>query len=131
MVDENTGSEDPRRVLGDRGERAAVAFLENRGLEIVDRNWKCSYGEADVIALDGETLVFCEVKTRKATTSGIPEEAVTPAKQRRYSRLARVYCSRTELEYTAVRFDVIAIYAFSETQALLRYIRGAFDAFED
>ena len=131
MAEKSSESGDPRREIGDRGERAAVAFLENRGLEIVDRNWKCSYGEADVVALDGETLVFCEVKTRRATTSGIPEEAVTPAKQRRYARIARVYCSRTDVEYRSIRFDVIAIYAFSDTQALLRYIRGAFDAAED
>lgn len=131
MAEKGSESGDPRREIGDRGERAAVAFLENRGLEIVDRNWKCSYGEADVVALDGETLVFCEVKTRRATTSGIPEEAVTPAKQRRYARIARVYCSRTDVEYRSIRFDVIAIYAFSDTQALLRYIRGAFDAAED
>ena len=121
---------DQKRELGDRGERAAVAFLENRGLEIVDRNWKCSYGEADVVALDGDTLVFCEVKTRRAGTAGIPEEAVTTAKQARYSKIARVYSSRTEREFGAIRFDVIAIYAFSDTQALLRYIRGAFDALD-
>ena len=122
---------DKRRELGDRGERAAVAFLENRGLEILDRNWRCSYGEADVVALDGGTLVFCEVKTRRAGTSGIPEEAVTTAKQSRYSKIARVYCSRTDVEYESVRFDVIAIYAFSDTQALLRYVRGAFDATDE
>lgn len=130
MVVEVVKVTDDRKELGDRGERAAVAFLENRGLEILERNWKCSYGEADVIALDGTTLVFCEVKTRRASTAGIPEEAVTPAKQRRYEKIARVFCSRTEVEYQAVRFDVIAIYAFSESQALLRYIRGAFDVDE-
>lgn len=131
MTDSDSTASGPKKELGNRGERAAVAFLENRGLEIVERNWKCSYGEADVIALDGGTLVFCEVKTRRATTSGIPEEAVTPAKQRRYARIARVYCSRAEVTYDSIRFDVIAIYAFSETQALLRYIRGAFDATDE
>lgn len=119
---------DARRELGERGERAAVAFLENRGLTIVDRNWRCSYGEADIIALDGETLVFTEVKTRRATTAGIPEEAVTESKQRRYLKIARVYCARTDVEYERIRFDVIAIYAFSESQALLRYVRDAFSA---
>jgi len=121
---------DARKELGERGERAAAAFLENRGMTIIERNWKCSYGEADLIALDGDTLVFAEVKTRRASTAGIPEEAVTEAKQRRYSRIARVYSSRTDHPYQDIRFDVIAIYAFSETQALLRYIRGAFSTDE-
>ena len=119
-----------RKELGEKGEKAAAAFLENRGIEILDMNWKCSYGEADIVAIDGETLVFCEVKTRRSTAAGIPEEAVTPAKQKRYTKIARVYSSRTRRRFASIRFDVIAIYAFSQSQALLRYIRNAFDAIE-
>ena len=115
-----------RKELGKRGEDAAVSFLEHKGVEILERNWRCSYGEADIIALDGGTLVFCEVKTRRSSAAGIPEEAITEAKQKRYRRLARVFYNRSETRYSDIRFDVIAIYAFSESQALLRYTRGAF-----
>ncbi|MBK5211700.1 MAG: YraN family protein [Coriobacteriia bacterium] len=126
----DNGDFESRKELGEKGEKAAAAFLENRGLEILDKNWKCSYGEADIIALDGTTLVFCEVKTRRSTAAGIPEEAVTAAKQKRYTKIARVYSSRTRHRFESIRFDVIAIYAFSRSQALLRYIRNAFDAIE-
>lgn len=120
-----------RKELGERGERASAAFLEKRGMRIVEKNWHCSYGEVDLIAMDGDTLVFCEVKTRRTTSAGIPEEAITPAKQRRYLKLARVYCSRTHEEYENVRFDAVAIYAFSDSQALLRYVCNAFDASDE
>lgn len=117
--------------LGRRGEEAAVAFLESKGIEIVDQNWKCSYGEVDIIALDDHTLVFCEVKTRRSDISGLPDEAITLAKQKRYSRIAKVYTSRTETTFDAVRFDVISIYQYSDSQALLRYIRNAFPSATD
>lgn len=119
---------DSRKELGEKGEKAAQMFMQDRGMEIVDTNWKCSYGEVDIVALDEDTLVFCEVKTRRTTSAGIPEEAVTLAKQKRYSNIARVYTSRCELKYKEIRFDVMGIYALNESQALLRYARNAFDA---
>lgn len=120
--------ENSKAQLQDRAKRAAVAFLENRGLEIIETDWSCSYGSFDVVAMDDDILVFTQVKSRKASTSGIPEEAVTPAAIRRYTKMAKLYVKRTNVEHSEVRFDVISIYAFSNTQALLRYIRGAFDA---
>lgn len=117
---------DERKELGQKGERAAASFLENRGLEILECNWKCSYGEVDIVAKDGDALVFCEVKTRRSSSAGLPEEAVTLAKQKRYSRIAKVYASRTEEEYVDIRFDVIAIFVLTDSQALLRYIKNAF-----
>ena len=64
--------------LGMRGEDVACLFLERRGLEILERNWRCKSGEADIIALDTDALVFVEVKTRSSESNGLPEEAVTP-----------------------------------------------------
>lgn len=122
---------DSRKELGEKGEKAAQMFLKDRGMEIVETNWKCSYGEADIIALNEDVLVFCEVKTRKTTSAGIPEEAVTLAKQKRYSNIARVYTSRCDLAFKEIRFDVIGIYALNETQALLRYARNAFEVVGD
>jgi len=61
-----------RKRLGERGEDAAVAFLERSGLTIVERNWRCSAGEVDIVALDGEVLVLCEVKTRRTAARARP-----------------------------------------------------------
>lgn len=116
-----------RQELGRRGEDAACAFLEQKGMQIIERNWKCSYGEADIIAFDNGELVFCEVKTRKGTSAGLPEDAVTPRKQQRYIKMAQLYQARSQNDCDAIRFDVISIFQYSETQALLRYLKNAFD----
>ncbi len=117
---------DSRKKLGDRGEDAATAYLERVGMTIIERNWRCASGEVDIIALDGDELVLCEVKTRRTSSKGSPDEAVTPAKQRRYSRLAAAYIQRAGLVDPAVRFDVISILVIAEDRALLRHHRGAF-----
>lgn len=119
---------DTRKELGERGEKAAQLFMIERGYEILETNWRCSYGEIDIIAREGDELIFCEVKTRKTTSAGIPEEAVTAQKRERYRKMARLYLARNEVPHATVRFDVIGIYALNETQALLRYVRHAFDA---
>ena len=114
------------KKLGERGEDAAVAFLERAGMTIVERNWRCPSGEIDIVALDGETLVLCEVKTRRTAAKGTPEEAVTPAKQRRYAKLAQAYLLHTGVEFVPVRFDVITLLVIAEDRALLRHLRAAF-----
>lgn len=114
--------------LGQRGEDAAAAFLERSGLTVVERNWKSKSGEVDIVAIDGESLVFCEVKTRKSAAKGTPDDAVTPAKQRRYASLARRYVAEAGLTDTPVRFDVISILVIAPDRALLRHHRAAFDA---
>lgn len=114
------------KPLGNRGEDAAAAYLERIGMTVVERNWRTKHGEVDIVALDGETLVLCEVKTRRTVRAGTPEEAVTPAKQRRYRRLAEAYVQQAGLEQVAVRFDVISILVIGEDRALLRHHRAAF-----
>ena len=115
-----------RRKLGERGEDAAVAFLERSGFTIVERNWRCQNGEIDIVALDGTVLVLCEVKTRRTVAKGTPEDAVTPAKQRRYGKLAAAYLQASSLENVSVRFDVITLLVIAEDRALLRHFRAAF-----
>lgn len=115
-----------RKKLGERGEDAAVAFLERSGLTIVERNWRCQSGEIDIVALDADTLVLCEVKTRRTPKKGTAEEAVTPAKQRRYAKLAAAYVQAADIEPVSVRFDVITLLAIAEDRALLRHYRAAF-----
>ena len=115
-----------RKRLGERGEEAAAAYLERAGLQIVEMNWRCPSGEIDIVALDGQTLVLCEVKTRKTASKGTPEAAVTPAKQRKYGKLAAAYVQQAGIEPVETRFDVISILVLSEDRALLRHHKAAF-----
>lgn len=115
-----------RTELGSRGEEAAAAYLERSGMTILDRNWNCRSGEVDIVAIDGDALVFVEVKTRKTDSKGTPEEAVSASKQQRYGRIARTYIEKAGLIDPSVRFDVVAIKAISEDRALLRHHRDAF-----
>jgi putative endonuclease len=98
-----------RLQLGSVGEDVAAAFLAARGLVVVERNWRCTAGELDVVARDGRTVVFCEVRTRRTRTAGTGLESVTPAKQRRLARLAAIYLERARLGDRAVRFDVVSV----------------------
>ena len=115
-----------QQELGKRGEDAAAAYLERTGMTVIDRNWRCKSGEIDLVALDATEIVFIEVKTRKTTATGQPEEAVTPAKQRRYKRLAQAYLQQAGLTDVAVRFDVVSLLVVADDRALLRHHRSAF-----
>lgn len=117
---------DQRRTLGQRGEDAAVAYLERTGMTVIERNWRGSGGEVDIVALDGDTVVFCEVKTRRSCHKGAPDEAITPAKQRRYARLAAQYLRDASLGEVSTRFDVITLRVIAPDRALLRHHRAAF-----
>jgi len=112
--------------IGRRGEDAAAAYLQNAGYTIVERNWRCKGGEIDIVAIDGETLVLAEVKTRRSSSKGSPEDAVSPTKQKRISRCAAAYMQSAGIEPCCVRFDVIAIRPIAEDRALLRHHRAAF-----
>jgi len=114
------------KELGTRGERAAAAYLERIGMTIVERNWQTARGELDIVALDGDELVLCEVKTRTTTAKGTPEEAVSPTKQRRLARMAEAYIAHGDIAPCRVRFDVISIRVLADDRALLRHHRAAF-----
>jgi len=116
-----------RRLLGKRGEEAACEFLQRHNMKIIDRNWRCSYGEADIVALDGSTLVFCEVKTRTNLKFGNPEEAITCKKLGRYYKVVNLYRSRKAVRHSAVRLDFIALYVDEEkSRARLQYVRDVY-----
>lgn len=93
---------------------------------MVDRNWRCPEGEIDIVAWDGETLVFCEVKTRRGTAFGSPAEAVTGLKARRLRRLAARWLATHDTHPREVRFDVIAIFVPPRGAARVDHIREAF-----
>lgn len=95
--------------LGARGERVAARYLRRQGYHIVELRARNLYGEVDIIAVDGRTVVFAEVKTRKSLSAGHPAEAVTEQKQRRITRSALAYLKHHHLLEHASRFDVIAV----------------------
>jgi putative endonuclease len=100
-----------RSEIGALGEDLAVQHLVEKNLRILDRNWRCRYGELDVIATDDATgtVVFVEVKTRTSDRFGGVEHAVTPDKVRRVRRLAGAWLATRNERYAAVRIDVVGI----------------------
>jgi putative endonuclease len=112
--------------LGSRGEAIAATYLTDAGLRVLDRNWRCRDGELDIVARDGTAIVFCEVKTRRATGFGHPVEAVTPAKQRRLRTLAQRWLAPHDQHAPDLRFDVVGVLVRPERPALVTHLRGAF-----
>lgn len=100
-----------RAEIGALGEQLAVDHLQGVGLRILARNWRCRYGELDVIAVDdaARAVVFVEVKTRTTDHFGGVEQAVTPAKVRRLRRLAGLWLSQQSSNWAAVRIDVVTV----------------------
>lgn len=96
------------KILGASGEKRAVKYLKKQGFRILKTNYKTPFGEADIVATDGEDLVFVEVKTRTDDRFSRPAEAVDAAKQKRYRDIARYYLSAVDLDLY-VRFDVVEV----------------------
>jgi putative endonuclease len=98
-----------RQNRGKLGEDTAVAELERRGYAILERRYRTARGEIDIIARDGDTLVFVEVKVRETAECGTAAEAVTPDKRRRLGCMAADYLARRDITSQSCRFDVVAI----------------------
>jgi putative endonuclease len=119
----------PPHSLGQRGEDAAVRYLKRLGYTIIARGQRDKLGEIDIIAVDGRTIVFVEVKTRTSTEGGQPEEAVTTVKQQRMTRVALGYLRRHNLLEYAARFDVVAItWPAGERRPQIEHFVSAFEA---
>ena len=109
------------------GEAVAARFLTAAGLQIVERNWRCPGGELDIVAREGDAVVFCEVKTRTSTRFGDPAEAVHPGKAARIRVLAGQYLrDHPDLHAPDLRFDVVAVLRPPEGEPTLRHLRAAF-----
>ena len=127
---------DTRKETGARGERESLDFLEARGYLIIDTNVRplggMARGEIDVIAWDGEFLVFCEVKTRRTALGdqGTPAEAVDARKQKQLTRLAFAYLAKHGLDDVPCRFDVVEIVRRPPHAPQIRLLRDAFPAAE-
>jgi putative endonuclease len=98
-----------KQSLGQRGEALAAAHLQGRGYTIVARNWRCPAGEIDIVARDGDCLVFVEVRARRGQAYGTPEESITPRKQAKMVEVAQTYMQMEGQEDAAWRIDVVAI----------------------
>lgn len=116
------------RKLGSLGEDYAAAWLAAQGWRILDRNWHCRYGELDIVAMNSEErIVFVEVKTRRATRFGTPQEAVTRSKQRnlRHAAMQWLHTPECQTKYHGVRFDVITV-MLRDGQPSVQHIKEAF-----
>jgi len=115
-----------RLELGQFGEELAYKKIKSLGYKKIIRNYKCPLGEVDLIANDGDTLVFVETKTRKGKSVGYAKEAVTARKRRQLSKVALFYMKSNNCCETKARFDVIAVSLKGGTP-LIEVIKNAFD----
>ncbi|MCC6124411.1 MAG: YraN family protein [Pirellulales bacterium] len=120
----------PKRTLGQRGERAAAKFLKRQGYKILATGDRLKHrDELDIVAADGRTVVFIEVKTRSSQAQGHPAEAVDAAKQRQLTKLAVTFLKRHRLLDYPARFDVIAItWPENVRRPQIEHIQNAFEA---
>lgn len=125
-----------RTALGRRCEDLAAGYLRQQGYRVLERNVRMRFGEIDVVARDGATLCFVEVRARSSTRLGWPEESVTARKRQRLVRLAQGYLQRLQSSASSshssigpVRFDVLSILLGPDgAPARTRLIKGAFEA---
>ncbi len=113
-----------KQELGQKGEDLAAEYYRKNNYVILDRNWKCYHLEVDLIVLNENYIVFCEVKTRSYTTLGEPETFVTPQKQKNLIRAANLYLTRRSIN-KEVRFDIISIITKGENYQI-HHIPNAF-----
>lgn len=115
-----------RLALGAFGERLAAAHLVAEGLVLLDRNWRCRYGELDLVARDDTTIVFCEVKARRSDRFGSPAAAIVARKADRIRHLAVRWLADTDTHATDLRFDVITVLSPVDAPVRLEHLRSAF-----
>jgi putative endonuclease len=113
-------------ALGAQGEELAARYLQAAGMEIVCRNWRCRYGELDLIVRDAGVTVFVEVKTRSGLGFGIPAEAVTHDKRRRIRRLALLWLTEQAGPWQRIRFDVVSVLLSRTGEPVIEHLEGVF-----
>ncbi len=114
-----------RAALGQQGEQIAAAYLQAKGYTILGANWRCTQGEFDLVARDGEWLVFVEVKTRRAGLEAA-FESINPRKRKILERMAYLYLSENNLE-ADWRIDVIAVTLNPQGKPEIEHVQDAFD----
>lgn len=111
---------------GKRGEDLAVSYLAGAGYRIIERNYRCLFGEMDIVAEEGGTLVFVEVKSRRSDAYGDPLLAVGQKKQQQVSKTALHYLAEHQLRHRPARFDVVSVKLLPEGHRI-ELIRNAFE----
>jgi putative endonuclease len=112
--------------LGRSGEAVALEYLRKNKFRVIERGFRFMRGEIDLIAWDGPTLVFVEVKTRHASSFGYPEESVTVAKRNQLRRIAQGYLLKSTLEDVECRFDVLTLTIENTSSWSIKHIKNAF-----
>jgi putative endonuclease len=116
-----------KKEFGVYGENLAAGYLADKGYQIIERNFRWgAKGEIDIVARDGETLVFVEVKTRQNYKFGDPLEGITPGKVRQIRRIAEGYLFKKQIHEAECRFDVIGVMAEKGREPELKHIKDAF-----
>lgn len=113
-------------LLGKEGERVAELYLQKKGYKLVERNYRCSGGELDLVVLDRRVVVFVEVKTRTGIGFGSPLEAVEFHKQRRMIRAAQFFLAEKNLQQRDARFDVVGV-SWPGREPVVEHIENAFE----
>jgi putative endonuclease len=120
--------EDTTRARGIRGEDLAVTYLKKKGYKVIERNYRCQWGEIDLIARDKGTLIFVEIKSRSSSGFGLPQDAVDRFKQEKLIQAAKAYMAEHHLQETIpARFDVVAVH-LTPSGPEMELIKDAFQA---
>lgn len=115
-----------KKIIGDLGEDMVCKFLAKKGFDILQRNFMCRYGEIDIIADDGETLLFVEVKTRKSESLFLPRDAVTSSKRKKIIKTAYFYLMDYR-GHSCPRFDVVEVYILPDGKVgKIEHLENAF-----
>lgn len=115
------------KLTGDRGENAARRYLEMKGYVVHHLQWRCRAGEIDIVAQDGETLVFVEVKTRHAQDAGTALEMITPAKRRRLIESAYAYIASIGQDDAVWRIDAVAVLVDGRDDMRITHVENVLD----
>ncbi|MEZ0578874.1 YraN family protein [Nocardioides sp. MH1] len=113
-----------RQALGAYGEGVAARHLVEKGLVLLETNWRCDEGEIDLVLRDGATLVVCEVKTRSSNVAGTPHEAITDAKLDRLKRLGARWVEARGVRPDGIRIDLVAVLRPRRGPALVDHVAG-------
>lgn len=113
-------------AFGRYGENVAAEHLGAAGYDVIERNWRCRFGEIDIVVRRDDLVCFVEVKTRRSTAFGSPAEAVTAAKARRLRRLAAVWLAERRPPYAELRFDVVSVLASGVDAPVIEHVEAAF-----
>ena len=118
---------DHRKSLGKKGEELAASYLQkSQKYRILQRNYRCVFGEVDIVAKDRDVLTFIEVRTRKSEDYGNPKESITKRKQDQLSKVALEFINKYDAHHMKARFDVVAVYLLSQKERV-ELIKDAFE----